>query len=83
MGIAMFEGWVPVVPFRYSPSRARGWGTIEETGGGPLVITSRLVLDHLGGSASTALGRVYGAEKWRCGWRHPFHGRQEVDVVVV
>ncbi|KAJ8586408.1 hypothetical protein M405DRAFT_853342 [Rhizopogon salebrosus TDB-379] len=48
-----------------------------------LVITSRLVMDHIGGGASTARGRVYSAEKWRCGWRHPFHGLMEVDVVPV
>ncbi|KAG0694900.1 hypothetical protein DFH29DRAFT_957937 [Suillus ampliporus] len=48
-----------------------------------LVISSRLVMDHIGGSASTMRGRVYAAEKWRCGWRHPFHGLMEVDVVPV
>ncbi|KAJ7501095.1 hypothetical protein B0H11DRAFT_1993593 [Mycena galericulata] len=51
--------------------------------GGNLVITSRLIIDHIGGVASTTPGRTYGNEKWRCGWRHPFHGRDEVDVVVV
>ncbi|KAG1717585.1 uncharacterized protein EDB91DRAFT_1190129 [Suillus paluster] len=48
-----------------------------------LVISSRLVMDHIGGSASTMKGRMYAAEKWRCGWRHPFHGFMEVDVVPV
>ncbi|KAJ7492103.1 hypothetical protein FB451DRAFT_516703 [Mycena latifolia] len=50
--------------------------------GGNLVITSRLIIDHIGAEASTA-GRTYGQDQWRCGWRHPFHGRDEVDVVVV
>ena len=54
-----------------------------ETGGGPLVITSKLVMEHIGSRASTAVGRVYQDGKWACGWRHPFHGREEVDVVVV
>ena len=48
-----------------------------------VVITSRLVMDHIGGHASTAKGRMYDADKWRCGWRHPFHGRSEVIVVPV
>ncbi|KAG9310843.1 hypothetical protein JVU11DRAFT_8697 [Chiua virens] len=48
-----------------------------------MVIASRLVMDHIGGSASTAKGRVYDPDKWRCGWRHPFHGRPEVAVVPV
>jgi hypothetical protein len=54
-----------------------------ETGGGPLVITSKLVMKHIGSKASTAVGRVYEDGKWVCGWRHPFHGREEVVVVVV
>jgi len=54
-----------------------------ETGGGPLVITSELVMEHIGSRASTTAGRVYEDGKWACGWRHPFHGREEVDVVVV
>ncbi|KAG1829362.1 hypothetical protein EV424DRAFT_449518 [Suillus variegatus] len=48
-----------------------------------LVITSRLVMDHIGGSASTMRGRVYPADRWKCGWRHPFHGLTQVDVVPV
>ncbi|OAX37934.1 hypothetical protein K503DRAFT_792726 [Rhizopogon vinicolor AM-OR11-026] len=48
-----------------------------------LVITSRLIMDHIGGGASTAIGRMYHAEKWRCGWRHPFHGLMQADVVPV
>ncbi|KAH7927178.1 hypothetical protein BV22DRAFT_1007480 [Leucogyrophana mollusca] len=51
--------------------------------GSSLVITSKLVMDHIGGNASTAQGRVYDMNKWRCGWRHPFHGRPEVEVVPV
>ncbi|KAJ7673667.1 hypothetical protein DFH06DRAFT_1266697 [Mycena polygramma] len=50
--------------------------------GGNLVITSRLIIDHIGAVASTH-GREYGQDQWRCGWRHPFHGRDEVDVVLV
>ncbi|KAJ7159005.1 hypothetical protein C8R43DRAFT_994701 [Mycena crocata] len=50
--------------------------------GGNLVITARMILDHVGAAASTAPGRRYGADQWRCGWRHPFHGRDEVVVVV-
>ncbi|KAF8554277.1 hypothetical protein OG21DRAFT_1597413 [Imleria badia] len=48
-----------------------------------MVITSRLVMDHIGGNASTSKGRVYDSNKWRCGWRHPFHGRPEVIVMPV
>ncbi|KAH7911266.1 hypothetical protein BJ138DRAFT_1006954 [Hygrophoropsis aurantiaca] len=51
--------------------------------GNNLVITSKLIMDHIGGGASTAVGRTYDANKWRCGWRHPFHGRPEVEVVPV
>ncbi|KAJ6555986.1 hypothetical protein B0H19DRAFT_1376917 [Mycena capillaripes] len=51
--------------------------------GGNLVITSRLIIDHIGATVSTTPGRSYGQDQWRCGWRHPFHGRDEVDVVVV
>lgn len=56
---------------------------MDGSGGGPLIITSRLVMNHIGGAASTTEGKVYEPGKWRCGWRHPFHGREEVDVVVV
>ncbi|KAJ7767643.1 hypothetical protein B0H16DRAFT_334518 [Mycena metata] len=48
-----------------------------------LVITSRLIIDHIGAVSSTTPGRQYGQDQWRCGWRHPFHGRDEVVVVVV
>ncbi|TFK39997.1 hypothetical protein BDQ12DRAFT_649688 [Crucibulum laeve] len=50
---------------------------------GGLVITSRLVMDHIGGMISTNTHKPQNNDKWRCGWRHPFHGRKEVDVVVV
>ncbi|KAF8126396.1 hypothetical protein EV363DRAFT_1585307 [Boletus edulis] len=46
-----------------------------------MVITSRLIMDHIGATASTGKGRLYDANKWRCGWRHPFHGRPEITVV--
>lgn len=57
--------------------------TLQGQGGGPLVITSKLMMDHIGSADSTVPGRSYEEGKWRCGWRHPFHGRAEVDVVVV
>ncbi|KAH8831191.1 hypothetical protein DL96DRAFT_1459763 [Flagelloscypha sp. PMI_526] len=49
----------------------------------PLVIPSRLVVDHIGGMYTTNRDKAFNADKWRCGWRHPFHGREEVGVVVV
>lgn len=52
-------------------------------GEGTMVITSRLVLDHIGGMASTNSNKAGNSDKWRCGWRHPFHGMDEVEVVVV
>ncbi|KAF9462880.1 hypothetical protein BDZ94DRAFT_654746 [Collybia nuda] len=55
----------------------------QESGGGGLVITSRLIMDHIGGMATTNKYKAYNEDKWRCGWRHPFHGRPEVEVVVV
>ncbi|PVF94312.1 hypothetical protein CPB86DRAFT_713416 [Serendipita vermifera] len=48
-----------------------------------LIITSRLVLDHIGGLSSTNLKKAPNSDKWRCGWRHPFHGLPEVQVVAV
>ncbi|KAJ7215347.1 hypothetical protein GGX14DRAFT_533957 [Mycena pura] len=51
--------------------------------GGNMLITSRLIIDHIGAVASTTPGRTYGRDQWRCGWRHPFHGMNEVEVVVV
>jgi hypothetical protein len=48
-----------------------------------MIITSRLVMDHIGGMSSTNEEKAKNSDKWRCGWRHPFHGRTEVDVVVV
>jgi hypothetical protein len=52
----------------------------EETG---MIITSRLVLDHIGGMATTTEGKRLNSDRWRCGWRHPFHGFDGVEVVVV
>ena len=48
-----------------------------------LIISSRLVLDHIGGMATTTPGKSGNTDKWRCGWRHAFHGDEMVDVVVV
>jgi hypothetical protein len=48
-----------------------------------MITTSRLVLDHIGGMATTTEGKAGNADKWRCGWRHPYHGADEVEVVVV
>ncbi|KAF8892064.1 hypothetical protein BD779DRAFT_1437159 [Infundibulicybe gibba] len=48
-----------------------------------LVISSRLVMDHIGGMASTDRKKARNQDKWRCRWRHPFHGRPEVEVVLV
>ncbi|RXW20613.1 hypothetical protein EST38_g5221 [Candolleomyces aberdarensis] len=47
-----------------------------------LVITSRLVMDHIGGMYTTTVGKATNSDKWRCGWRHPFHGSKGVEVVV-
>lgn len=52
-------------------------------GRGGLVITSRLVMDHIGGMLTTNPNKALNSDKWRCGWRHPFHGRPQVEVVVV
>ena len=52
--------------------------------GGPAsCISSRIVLDHIGGMATTIEGKALNSDKWRCGWRHPFHGDDRVNVVVV
>ncbi|KAF9022270.1 hypothetical protein BDZ89DRAFT_1070797 [Hymenopellis radicata] len=58
----------------------RGMGGGDDGG---MIITSRLVLDHIGGMASTTLGKPGNTDKWRCGWRHAFHGKRGVEVVVV
>jgi hypothetical protein len=50
---------------------------------GKVVISSRLVLDHIGGMATTTDGKGLNRDKWRCGWRHAFHGDDAVEVVVV
>lgn len=51
--------------------------------GKKLVITSRLVMDHIGGMVTTNPYKALNSDKWRCGWRHPFHGRPQVEVVIV
>lgn len=55
----------------------------QQRGGGGLIITSRMIMDHIGGMATTNKDKAYNQDKWRCGWRHPFHGRPEVEVVLV
>lgn len=59
----------------------------QNQGGNPapcgLVITSRMVMDHIGGMLSTNTIKAKNSDKWRCGWRHPFHGTAGVEVVVV
>jgi hypothetical protein len=40
-------------------------------------------MDHIGGMFSTNTHKAVNSDKWRCGWRHAFHGMEEVDVVVV
>jgi hypothetical protein len=53
------------------------------SGGRGLLITSRLVMDHIGGLSSTNTYKAPNSDKWRCGWLHPFHGLPEVQVVPV
>ncbi|KAL0573839.1 hypothetical protein V5O48_008103 [Marasmius crinis-equi] len=48
-----------------------------------MFIPSRLVMDHIGGLVSTTVGKKGNTDKWRCGWRHAFHGRRGVGVLVV
>ena len=48
-----------------------------------MIISSRLVLDHIGGMATTTEGKSLNSDRWRCDWRHPFHGFEGVEVVVV
>ena len=48
-----------------------------------MIIPSRLVLDHRGGMATTTEGKLLNSDRWRCGWRHPFHGFDRVEVVEV
>ncbi|KAG6910044.1 hypothetical protein DXG01_013768 [Tephrocybe rancida] len=50
---------------------------------GKLVITSRLIMDHIGGMVTTNKNKALNSDKWRCGWRHPFHGNTQVEVVVI
>jgi len=58
-------------------------GSLCEREHGRCIISSRLVLDHIGGMATTTEGKAPNSDKWRCGWRHAFHGDGQVDVVVV
>ncbi|KAL0067982.1 hypothetical protein AAF712_004885 [Marasmius tenuissimus] len=48
-----------------------------------MFIPSRLVMDHIGGMVSTTVGKKGNTDKWRCGWRHAFHGKRGVGVLVV
>lgn len=48
-----------------------------------ILISSRIVMDHIGGMATTTEGKELNSDKWRCGWRHAWHGAGDVDVVVV
>lgn len=50
---------------------------------GRMIISSRLVQDHIGGMATTTEGKALNSDKWRCGWRSGLHGEEGVDVVVV
>ncbi|ORX40792.1 hypothetical protein BD324DRAFT_612126 [Kockovaella imperatae] len=50
---------------------------------GNMIISSRLVLDHIGGMATTQHAKAFNSDKWRCGWRHPFEGDEQVEVVLV
>ncbi|KAI8813777.1 hypothetical protein BJ742DRAFT_787445 [Cladochytrium replicatum] len=55
-------------------------GVLDECAQCKMVISPRLLMRHIGFNTSTWENRVYGEERWQCGWRHPFHG--EVDVIV-
>ncbi|KAF9261554.1 hypothetical protein L218DRAFT_1078572 [Marasmius fiardii PR-910] len=48
-----------------------------------MFIPSSLVMDHIGGMVSTTVGKRGNTDKWRCGWRHAFHGKRDVGVLVV
>lgn len=50
---------------------------------GKLIIPSRLMLDHIGGMATTTKNKLLNSDQWRCGWRHAFHGNDAVEVIVV
>ena len=66
----------PHLPFTW-------FGGDEDGRRGNVVISSRLVLDHIGGMATTQQGKALNEDKWRCGWRHAFEGDEQVEVVVV
>lgn len=55
----------------------------ERRGAQRIIISSRIVMDHIGGMATTTKGKPLNSDKWRCGWRHAWHGAPDVDVVVV
>lgn len=55
----------------------------ERRDGQRMLISSRIVMDHIGGMATTTQGKALNSDKWRCGWRHAWHGAPDVDVVVV
>ncbi|KAJ7641629.1 hypothetical protein FB45DRAFT_360255 [Roridomyces roridus] len=74
-------GTDPLCPRRAEVMKMHHAGRVAP--GGNMVITSRMIIDHIGAVSSTAANRRYGQDQWRCGWRHPFHGMDEVDVVVV
>lgn len=58
-------------------------GSLCERREGKIIITSRLVMDHIGGMATTTEGKSLNSDKWRCGWRHAWHGAPDVEVVIV
>ncbi|KAI3601674.1 hypothetical protein WG66_009040 [Moniliophthora roreri] len=48
-----------------------------------VIVPSRLSMDHIGGMLSTTQGKKGNSDKWRCGWRHAFHGSRGVGVIAV
>ncbi|TFK23373.1 hypothetical protein FA15DRAFT_642618 [Coprinopsis marcescibilis] len=58
-----------------------GWnGGISGCGA---VITSRQIMDHIGGALSTRPGMAVNTWDWRCGWRNVKHGQSGLEVVPV
>ncbi|TFK19657.1 hypothetical protein FA15DRAFT_674248 [Coprinopsis marcescibilis] len=55
-------------------------GRLGECG---LVITARQVMDHIGGMLTTNPNKSGNSDKWRCGWRHAYHGHHGVEVIPV
>ncbi|KAK7451750.1 hypothetical protein VKT23_012429 [Stygiomarasmius scandens] len=64
-------------------SQAEDQSVFSSTSPPTMLIPSRLLQDHLGGLLSTTPGKQGNVDKWRCGWRHAFHGRNDVGVLVV